>query len=159
MKVFHGSSQQIETPLIIEPNRALDFGPGFYTTLNEAQASEFAKKVMDRLHSSQGFVNVYEVDIKSMRDNLNYLWFDEPNGEWLDYVSNNRNGIATETVDFSFGPVANDDVYRTFAAYQAGILTREETIARLKIKPLYDQLTFKSEASLKYIHFTKAYTI
>ena len=56
MEVFHGSSQQIETPLIIEPNRALDFGPGLYTILNETQASEFAKKVMDRLHSSQGFL-------------------------------------------------------------------------------------------------------
>ena len=159
MIVYHGSSLQIESPRILEPNRALDFGRGFYTTLNEVQAVDFARKVMDRIHSKHGVVNVYEVEVEQMKRKLTHLWFDEPNETWLDYVSNNRSGIATENIDFTYGPVANDDVYRTFAAYQAGILTRDETIARLKVKKLYNQLTFKSDKALEHIHFITAYTV
>lgn len=159
MIVYHGSDKRIETPQIMEPNRALDFGRGFYTTLNETQAEGFARKVMDRLHSTIAIVNVYEADLEKMKAELQNVWFDSPDEAWLDYVSNNRNGIATEVCDFAFGPVANDDVFRTFAAYQAGVLNKEETIARLKVKQLYNQLTFKTEKSLTYLRFVTAYTL
>lgn len=159
MIVYHGSDREIATPKILEPNHALDFGRGFYTTLNEVQAEGFARKVQDRLHSKDAIVSVYEVDVDKMRSESKGLWYNEVCNEWLDYVSNNRNGIPTAEYDFAFGPVANDDVFRTFAAYQAGILTKTETMARLKVKQLYNQLTFKSERSLTYIHFVTAYTI
>lgn len=159
MIIYHGSDRRIETPKIMEPNRALDFGRGFYTTLNEVQAGGFANKVKDRLHSAEGVVNVYEVDIEQMKADLRYVWFDAPDETWLEYVSDNRNGKATPAQDFAFGPVANDDVFRTFAAYQAGVLSREETRARLKVKKLYNQLTFKSAKALSYINFITDYTI
>lgn len=159
MIVYHGSDRQIVTPQILEPNRALDFGRGFYTTLNEMQANSFAHKVQDRLHSNEAIVNVYEVDVEKMKSELQSVWFDAPDVAWLDYVSNNRNGVFTEACDFAFGPVANDDVFRTFAAYQAGVLTKEETIARLKVKQLYNQLTFKTDKSLTYLRFVTAYAI
>jgi len=159
MIIYHGSDRRIEAPKILEPNRALDFGKGFYTTLNEVQAVGFANKVKDRLHSTEGVVNVYEVDIERMKTGLQYVWFDAPDEAWLEYVSNNRNGITTPEHDFAFGPVANDDVFRTFAAYQAGVLSKEETLARLKVKKLYNQLTFKSEKALSYINFITDYKI
>ena len=159
MIIQHGSDRRIEAPKILEPNRALDFGRGFYTTLNEVQAGGFANKVKDRLHSTAGVVNVYEVDIEQMKADLQYVWFDAPDEAWLEYVSDNRNGIATLAHDFAFGPVANDDVFRTFAAYQAGVLSKEETLARLKVKRLYNQLTFKSAKALSYIHFITDYKI
>ena len=159
MIVYHGSDRRIEAPQILEPNRALDFGKGFYTTLNEVQADSFAHKVQDRLHSKEAIVNVYEVDEERMKAELSNVWFDAPDEAWLDYVSDNRNGIYTEEYDFAFGPVANDDVFRTFAAYQAGVLTKEETIARLKVKQLYNQLTFKTEKSLTFLCFVTAYAI
>lgn len=159
MIVYHGSDRIIESPQILEPNRALDFGRGFYTTLNEMQADGFAHKVQDRFHSAEAVVNVYEVDLEKMRAELQSIWFNSPSEEWLDYVSNNRNGITTKACDFAYGPVANDDVFRTFAAYQAGVLTKEETIARLKVKQLYNQLTFKTDKSLEYLHFLTSYTV
>ena len=159
MIIYHGSDRRIGAPHILEPNRALDFGKGFYTTLNEAQAFGFANKVKDRLHSTDGVINVYEVDIEQMKAELTYVWFDAPDEAWLDYVSDNRNGIATTEHDFAFGPVANDDVFRTFAAYQAGVLSKEETLARLKVKKLYNQLTFKSEKALLYIQYITNYKI
>lgn len=159
MIVYHGSDKEITAPKILEPNHALDFGRGFYTTLNESQADGFARKVKDREHSPDAIVSVYEVEIEKMKSELKGLWFDQVCEEWLDYVSDNRNGVTTTEYDFVFGPVANDDVFRTFAAYQAGVLTKTETMARLKVKQLYNQLTFKSEQSLKYIRFITAYSI
>lgn len=159
MIVYHGSDRRVESPKILEPNRALDFGNGFYTTLNVIQAEGFARKVKDRLHSVKAIVNVFEVDIDMMKSELQNVWFDAPDEAWLDYVSYNRNGIATSPIDFAYGPVANDDVFRTFAAYQVGILTKEETIARLKVKQLYSQLTFKTERALNYLQFVTAYSI
>ncbi len=159
MILYHGSDRCIEMPRILEPNRVLDFGKGFYTTLNEVQAVGFARKVTDRLHSDKAVVNVYEVDMEKMKTELLHVWFDSPDELWLDYVSDNRNGIATAACDFAYGPVANDDVFRTFAAYQAGVLTKEETIARLKVKKLYNQLTFKTDKSLKYLQFITLYTL
>lgn len=82
----------------MEPNRALDFGRGFYTTLNETQAEGFARKVMDRLHSTIAIVNVYEADLEKMKAELQNVWFDSPNEAWLDYVSNNRNGMPQRLV-------------------------------------------------------------
>lgn len=159
MIVYHGSDREIETPQILEPSHALDFGKGFYTTLNEIQANGFARKVMDRLHSTNAIVNVYEVDIEKMKAELNGLWYKEVCSEWLDYVSDNRNGIRTAECDFAYGPAANDDVFRTFAAYQAGVLTKTEAMTRLKVKNLYNQLTFKSERSLNFINFVTAYSV
>jgi len=159
MIVYHGSDKEITAPKILEPNHALDFGRGFYTTLNESQADGFARKVKDRQHSLDAIVSVYEVEIEKMKSELKGLWFDQVCEEWLEYVSDNRNGVPTTEYDFVFGPVANDDVFRTFAAYQAGVLTKTETMARLKVKQLYNQLTFKSEQSLKYIRFITAYSI
>ena len=159
MIVYHGSDRRIDIPQILKPNRALDFGMGFYTTLNETQADNFARKVQDRLHSDNAIVNVYEVDWDKMKAELKHLWFQEADEEWLDYVSDNRNGISTESYDFVFGPVANDDVFRTFAAYQAGVLSKTETIARLKLKQLYNQLTFKTDLALKYLHHITDYAL
>ena len=143
----------------MEPNRALDFGNGFYTTLNETQAEGFARKVKDRLHSQDAVINVYDVDIDQMKAELTGRWFDAPEERWLDYVSENRNGISAAEYDYVFGPVANDDVFRTFAAYQAGVLSKEETLTRLKVKQLYNQLTFKSDLSLSFLHYVTFYSL
>ena len=81
--------------------------------------------------------------------------FDEPNEDWLDFVSENRAGSYTGKIyDFIYGPVANDDVYTTFNLYTAGVLTKAQTIEALKIKKLYNQLVFTSEKSLSYLKFS-----
>ena len=61
--------------------------------------------------------------------------------------------------DLIFGAVADDDVYRTLALYMSGILDREETLKRLKIKKLFSQLVFATEKSLQYLHFEGSRTV
>lgn len=55
--------------------------------------------------------------------------------------------------DLILGPMANDDVYRTFTFYTAGILTKEQALEQLKIKKLYDQLVLTSVKALSYLRF------
>ena len=38
MRLYHGSNVEVREPRVLEPSHALDFGPGFYTTLNRDQA-------------------------------------------------------------------------------------------------------------------------
>ena len=45
MILYHGSNAIVEKPKLIEQNRFLDFGYGFYTTTNKDQAENFSKKV------------------------------------------------------------------------------------------------------------------
>ena len=60
-----------------------------------------------------------------------------------------------EKYDLVYGPVANDDVYRTITLYMTGILSKTQTLEALKIRKLYNQLVFKSEKSLEYIKFQR----
>jgi len=46
MQLYHGTNIRFETPKIITPNRALDFGAGFYTTSDIEQAAMWAKVVV-----------------------------------------------------------------------------------------------------------------
>ena len=78
----------------------------------------------------------------------------------LDFVCTCRDGCnAAEGRDFVFGPVANDDVYRTLALYREGEITKDETLARLKIKQLYSQLVFSTAKALSFIRFRKSEVI
>jgi hypothetical protein len=154
MILYHGSNVVVSEPRLIEQNRFLDFGFGFYTTTNKAQAIGFAKKVLKNRKSGEMTVNIYEIDEVRAFAECSILRFESPDETWLDFVSDNRSGKYTgETYDFIFGPVANDDVYTTFTLYTAGVLTKEQTLEALKIKKLYNQLVLTSEKALSYLKF------
>ena len=156
MILYHGSNMEVAAPKILRPSHALDFGPGFYTTLNREQAVDFAGKIVLR-KGGVPTVNEYEIDEKIAFDFCEVLKFDSPNEVWLDFVCSCRDGInVAEGRDFVFGPVANDDVYRTLTLYREGELTRAETLERLKVKELYNQLVFATAKALSFIRFKKA---
>lgn len=156
--VYHGSDVEVRQPEIRRSNRALDFGRGFYTTLNLDQARSFADKVRERNRSSEGVVSVYTVDLERLGRELSVLTFERPDEAWLDFVSAHRTGVTPlASYDAVYGPVANDSVFKTFIAYQNGTLTKEETIVRLRIRPLYNQLTFVSARSLEFLTFKRAF--
>ena len=45
MILYHGSNMIVEKPKLIEQNRFLDFGYGFYTTTNVGQAETLQEKL------------------------------------------------------------------------------------------------------------------
>ena len=156
MRLYHGSNVEVKEPRILKPSHALDFGPGFYTTLNRDQAIDFAGKVALR-KGGAAVVNEYEIDEKTAFDLCDTLKFESPNEAWLDFVCSCRDGFnAAAGRDFVFGPVANDDVYRTLTLYREGEITKDETLARLKIKQLYNQLVFATAKALAFIRYVKS---
>lgn len=153
MILFHGSNQIVAHPKLIQQNRFLDFGYGFYTTTNKNQAISFAGKVSLR-RGGERIVSIYEINEERAFSECSVLRFDSPDEAWLDFVSDNRSGsYKGAAFDFIFGPVANDDVFRTFSLYTAGILTKEQTLEQLRIKKLYNQLVLTTERALSYLHF------
>jgi hypothetical protein len=161
IKLYHGSNLIIEKPQLVVPQRKLDFGAGFYTTLNSGQAEQFAEKVSNREESVGAFVSVFSVgELDALRNRFSICVFDEPNEDWLDFVYENRMGIYEgEDFDIVFGPVANDTVFRTFIAYEAGIYTKEETIAHLKVHELFNQMVFKSESAIASLDYLESFEV
>jgi hypothetical protein len=153
LQVYHGSDILIKEPKIMQPVRALDFGTGFYTTTNIEQAKSFSKRVQDRNSSSQTHISIFVLNIDLLKKQ-NVLFFDKPDKKWLDFVSANRNGTYSGQIhDIIYGPVANDTIFKTFIAYQNGTLSERETLKRLKICRLYNQLVFTNEEALKCLLF------
>jgi hypothetical protein len=115
MILYHGSNVIVDKPKLITQSRKLDFGSGFYTTTNKAQAINFAGKVMDRTKTSTQFISKYEFDFEMAQKELSVLHFPSANEAWLEFVFKNRQGTYKGTTnDIVYGPVANDDVFRTF---------------------------------------------
>lgn len=152
MILYHGSNVIVREPKLIKQNRYLDFGNGSYTTTIKEQAVNFAKKVAFR-RGGKPIVNVYEFD-DTHSNGLNIKRFASPNEEWLDFVSDHKNGIYHgEQYDLIIGSVANDDVYRTLQVYSSGLLTKEQTLEALKIKKLFDQYVFATNEAISCLKF------
>lgn len=128
MKLFHGSNVVVECPRILESNRVLDFGAGFYLTSDLDQAVKWAKNVTKRRGKGVPMVSEYHISKKAMSD-LKVLKFHSPDGDWLHYISNNRKNISHgEPYDIVFGPVANDNTMPVLNLFLSGFLDEEETI-------------------------------
>ena len=159
MILFHGSNMIIDKPQLIPQNRALDFGKGFYTTENEEQAKSFAEKVFRRRKEGKPIVSVYEFDESIAFSVCSFLQFKNPDESWLDFVSANRNRTYQgELFELIYGPVANDDIFLTFHLYASGELNKKETINRLKVKKLYNQMVFASDRAISYLKYTGTLT-
>lgn len=157
MILHHGSNVEVREPKILNPNRGLDFGHGFYTTTNLDQAIAFARRVTRNRGTGTATVSTYELDENAAFPICRVLKFDGVCDAWLDFVCDNRDGMYSgPPYDFAFGPVANDDVYRTLYLYRAGEIGREEAFKRLKVKTLYNQLVFATPLALSFIRFRES---
>ena len=160
MILYHGSDQIIKSPEIRSSARTLDFGSGFYTTTNKEQAEAFAIKVYNRSiragETPKGkFISIYETDYEAIHKELDIMRFESPSEEWFDFViANRRSAWQGKKYDIIYGPVANDTIYRTLISYETGELSKQETIARLKVRELFDQMTFASDRAILYLKYT-----
>ena len=151
MILYHGSLEIVEHPQIMEANRPLDFGTGFYTTTSLQQARRWVKLRMEQQKASVGYINIYEYTAKK---GLHTRRFRSANEAWVDFVHANRT-VQDYNHDFDIvtGPVANDNVYLSFNLYESGIITKRELIRRLKTYKLVDQLLFHTERSLETLTY------
>ena len=159
MKIYHGSLEVVENPMILQPNRLLDYGKGFYTTTSEQQSEEWVERRMREKLANVGYVNIYEFDDMKMQE-LKCLIFSEPTKEWAHFVMANRTQKGfTHDSDIVYGPVANDRVYLQFGLYESGAIGVETLIRELKTYKLVDQYLFHTEKALAALHFIEAIKI
>ena len=150
MVLYHASNVEVKTPMLVEPNRLLDFGPGFYTTTNREQARRFAESVVSK-RGGTPMINSYEFDEAAFSECL-VKKFDSPSEAWLDFVAANRSGkYVGERYDLIVGPVANDNVYAIIGLYMRGFISKESAINELRVRKLYDQIVFATPKTFRYL--------
>ena len=160
MIIYHGSNVVVEKPKILQSERKLDFGEGFYTTFNHEQAVRWSERVGARRKTNIQIISEYEIDLDAAEKDLKIIRFDKADEEWLDFVALCRSGnIMTEPYDIVIGSVADDDVYGTIVLYEQGFLDKEEAIKRLKVKELFNQILFHTKESLQYCRYVRHETI
>ncbi len=153
MIVYHGSDTIVDSPRILEANRPLDFGGGFYVTSNKEQARRWAIKVAYRNATHHSCINRYEFDEEKAVKELKVIRFQHADEVWLDFICANRQGLYTGDYDIVIGPVADDNVYRVVVEYENGDTDKESALKRLKTETLCDQILFHTERSLDYLRY------
>ena len=153
MICYHGSDTIVDMPKILEANRPLDFGGGFYVTTSETQAKSWAIKVAYRNNNNHRCVNRYAFDLEKAKLELTVIHFEIADEKWLDFICDNRSGKSTGVYDIVIGPVADDRVYRVVVEYENGDLDKETALKNLKTESLCDQILFHTEKALKYLKY------
>lgn len=155
MKLYHGSNLEIKNPQILESDRKLDFGTGFYLTSSYEQAEKWAILTAKRRGEGRPIISVFEYEDNKSSE-LNILKFENADIEWLRFVSGNRNNQSTKNdYDIIIGPVANDKTMPVITLYFTGVYSEEDTIKRLLPQKLQDQFVFKTEKSLKQLNYVE----
>lgn len=151
MLLYHGSNMLVNNPEIIESERTLDFGKGFYLTTSLEQAKKWAILTTSRRKEGTPTVSVFEIQDKV---DLKVLKFNGPDKAWLEFVTSNRkNKNYKNDYDLIIGPVANDNTMPVINLYINGVYNEEEALKRLLPQKLKDQVVFKNDRALKYLDF------
>jgi hypothetical protein len=161
MNLYHGSFiPDIKYPDLSKCRQKTDFGKGFYTTTSFEQAKKWAILRKNRFRAGKAYVSEYEIDDAVLSSGeYTIKHFTGVTKEWLEFVFNNRRGLAAEKFDMVMGPVANDSLYATLLLYEQGVLSVEATIAQLKTYTLFDQLSFHTPKALAAIRFIKTQSV
>lgn len=153
MLLYHGSNVAVEKPKLLQSDRKLDFGEGFYLTSSFEQAKRWAILTTKRRNAGKVSISVYNIDNAAF-NHLRVLRFDNADIQWLRYVSANRKNIfLNDMYDVVIGPVANDKTMPVISLYFAGVYTEEEAIKRLLPQKLKDQYAFRTEEAVALLTF------
>lgn len=144
--IYPGSYHEVSKPEIKSSKYNKDFGEGFYCTILKEQAIRWAKKYDTKI------VNIYEYNENK---NLNIKEFTMMTEEWLDFITNCRNGIS-HNYDIVIGAMADDQIYNYISDYINGDITREAFWQLAKFKHPTHQIAFCTKEALGCIKFIKS---
>ena len=86
---------------------------------------------------------------------LKIRFFRKADEAWARFVETNRRDVNySHEYDIVYGPVANDQVYASFALYESELIDFSELLNRLKVRKLTDQVLFHTERALSILKYT-----
>lgn len=129
--VYHGGTEQVNTPLCRLGRENLDFGRGFYVTDIKEQAYRWAITTAKR-RKTQAVINIYQLDRDAILTEARCKIFKAYDTEWLNFIVASRRGEnPAATYDYVEGGVANDRVIDTVNLYMSGLMSAKVALQRL----------------------------
>lgn len=153
MKLYHGSTVDIQKIDLSfsKPNK--DFGRAFYLSDDRQQALEMAQ-FRAAFEDCPAVVNEYEVNDDVFRK-LRYKCFEEYNEEWAHFVYNHRtepNGLTLHDYDIVYGPIANDRIGAQITRFKQGYISFDEFLHRIQyIKGITFQYAFCTQEAVNQL--------
>ena len=149
--LYHGSNIAFDEIDLSKSLNRRDFGRGFYCTVLESQAKDWAHRLYIRSFLGGEYIYQY---IFHQADDLKIKRFTALNSEWLDFIKKNRvKGGIQHTYDVVIGPVADDSTMETIQLYISGILRPNEAVDRLRYHKVNNQVSFHTPKALKHLTF------
>lgn len=158
MKTYHGSTFRVEHPVASACRDNLDFGKGFYITDLKEQAERWAYRVAAINKREEIFLNIYKLDMETVRSRYRILSFQAYDNAWLEFVMACRRGQRLwEAYDMIEGGVANDRVFNTVELYFSGFIAKDEALKRLSYEEPNKQLCLINQQMINdCLHFVEA---
>lgn len=151
MKLYHGSTVEIEHIDLSKSKPNKDFGRAFYLSDDREQALEMAIFKAE-FEDSAPVVNVFEFD-ESILSQLRFKQFEGYTEEWAQFVYDNRTApdeSTTHDYDIVYGPIANDRVGAQIARFKQGYISFEEFLNRIRyIKGITFQYAFCTQRAIE----------
>ena len=149
--LYHGSNIAFEQIDLSKSHNRRDFGRGFYCTILEKQARDWAHRLYMRNFSGGEYVYQY---VFYQTDNLKIKHFNALDKEWLEFIKENRmKGGIQHSYDVVIGPVADDNTMETVQLYMSGVLKAEEAVERLRYNKVNNQVSFHTPLALEQLQF------
>ena len=147
--LYHGSNIAFDKIDLGKSHNRRDFGRGFYCTVLESQAEEWAKRLYLRSHKGGRYVYRY---LFRQTEDLKIKHFAALDQEWLEFIKENRTkGGIQHAYDVVVGPVADDNTMETVQLYLSGILKAEEAVERLRYNKVNNQVSFHTPLALEHL--------
>jgi hypothetical protein len=168
MIVYHGTYLSFDAIDLSKGRRFKDFGQGFYVTLLEEQARQWAIAMKERFGSNAAFVQSYQYD-DSLASGLEVLRFKEPTVDWAHFVMNNRNPRFTEyesplnnhksQYDIVEGPVADDRIAVILDQYLIDLISGNALVDALRYRNLNHQISFHTPSAVELLEKIDEYLL
>lgn len=150
MKLYHGSTVDIQQIDLAKSKPNKDFGRAFYLSDDEQQALEMAQ-FRAEFEDTAPVVNVYDFDETLFRQ-FRYKRFEKYTEDWAHFVYNHRTepqGLTLHDYDIVYGPIANDRVGAQIARFKQGYITFDEFLRRIQyIKGITFQYAFCTQRAV-----------
>lgn len=151
VNLYHGSLSEVCNPEIIQTEKTMDFGEGFYCTTSQQQAMKRALSKMTTETANVGYVNFYKLDQTKLHQ-LNVKTFPKADESWVNFVESNRKKKKHD-YDLVIGPVADDNVNYQMKKYEKNEIDIKTLIKNLKTYKLVNQYLFHTKEALKALTF------